>query len=226
MKVIVTGGLGALGRAVVGELVGRGMEVAAVDVVEPKGGEQDDGKAFVVGGVDLADEAAVAAAYKTIADRFGGIDGLVNVAGGFVWETVEAGSLDSWDRMHRINLRTALISSRAALAYLGEGGAIVNVGANAASNVAIGMAPYAASKAGVRALTESLADELRGKGIRVNAVLPTILDTPVNRADMPDADRSSWVTPAGAARAIAFLLSREAGSITGSCIPLSLPGGA
>lgn len=221
MKVIVTGGLGALGRAVVSELVGRGMEVAVVDVVQPQG---DQGKAFVVGGVDLTDEAAVARAYNTIADKLGGIDGLVNVAGGFLWETVVDGSLDSWDNMHRMNLRTAVVSSKAALAHMSEGGAIVNIGANAANKVAMGMAPYAASKAGVRALTESLAEEVRGRGIRVNAVLPTIIDTPTNRADMPDADRSDWVTPAGAAKAIAFLLSGDSATITGACITLSLPG--
>jgi NAD(P)-dependent dehydrogenase (short-subunit alcohol dehydrogenase family) len=221
MKVIVTGGLGALGRAVVGELIGRGMQVAVVDVVQPQG---DPGKALVVGGVDLTDEAQVAEAYKKVADQLGGIDGLVNVAGGFLWETVADGSLESWDRMHRTNLRTAVVSSRAAMPYLGKGGAIVNIGANAANKVDMGMAPYAASKAGVRALTESLAEELKGKGVRVNAVLPTIIDTPTNRADMPDADRSGWVTPAGAARAIAFLLSDDAGTITGAAIPLSLPG--
>ena len=221
MKVIVTGGLGALGRAVVSELAGRGMQVAVVDVVQPQG---DQGDAFIVGGVDLTDEAAVARAYQTIADKLGGIDGLVNIAGGFLWETVVDGSLDSWDRMHAMNLRTAVVSSKAALAHIGEGGAIVNIGANAANKVAMGMAPYAASKAGVRALTESLAEEVRGRGIRVNAVLPTIIDTPTNRADMPDADRSDWVTPAGAARAIAFLLSRDSATITGACITLSLPG--
>ena len=221
MKVIVTGGLGALGRAVVSELAGRGMQVAVVDVVQPQG---DQGDAFIVGGVDLTDEAAVARAYQAIADKLGGIDGLVNIAGGFLWETVVDGSLDSWDRMHAMNLRTAVVSSKAALAHIGEGGAIVNIGANAANKVAMGMAPYAASKAGVRALTESLAEEVRGRGIRVNAVLPTIIDTPTNRADMPDADRSDWVTPAGAARAIAFLLSRDSATITGACITLSLPG--
>jgi len=221
MKIIVTGGLGALGRAVVSELTGRGMQVAVVDVAQPQGNVL---AATVYGGVDLTDEQAVVTAYGNIADRLGGIDGLVNIAGGFLWETIEQGSLDSWDRMHRMNLRTALVSSRAALPHLSTGGAIVNIGAAAALNVGMGMAPYAASKAGVKALTESLADELRGRGIRVNAVLPTIIDTPTNRADMPDADRSGWVTPAGAARAIAFLLSSDAATITGACIPLSLPG--
>lgn len=221
MKVVVTGGLGILGRAVVEELTARGHIVAVIDVAPAKG---DAGDVLVLGGVDLTDEAAVVAAYRSIAERLGGIDGLVNVAGGFLWETVIDGSLDSWDRMYAMNLRTAVISSRAAVAHLGSGGAIVNIGAAAAGNAAMGMAPYAASKAGVKALTESLADELRGKGIRVNAVLPTIIDTPTNRADMPDADRSGWVSPAGAARTIAFLLSADAGTITGAAIPLSLPG--
>jgi len=221
MKIIVTGGLGALGRAVVAELAARGHEVAVVDVATPSGEKQG---ALTLGGVDLTDEAAVQAAYATIAERLGGIDGLVNVAGGFLWETVADGSLDSWDRMYRLNLRTAVISSRAAAAYMQAGGAIVNIGAAAAGNAAMGMAPYAASKAGIKAFTESFADELKSRSIRVNAVLPTIIDTPTNRADMPDADRSGWVTPAGAAKAIAFLLSADAGTITGASITLSLPG--
>jgi NAD(P)-dependent dehydrogenase (short-subunit alcohol dehydrogenase family) len=105
-----------------------------------------------------------------------------------------------------------------------SGGAIVNVGAAAAANPATGMAPYTASKAGVAALTASLADELRGRSVRVNAVLPTIIDTPANRADMPDADTSAWVKPSSIARVIAFLISPEAGSITGASVPLSLAG--
>ncbi|WP_206335820.1 SDR family NAD(P)-dependent oxidoreductase [Rhizorhabdus phycosphaerae] len=221
MKIIVTGGLGALGRAVVAELAGRGHDIAVVDVATPSGDLQGR---LVLGGVDLGDEVAVKAAYDDIAGQLGGIDGLVNVAGGFLWETVTDGSLDSWDRMYRMNLRTAVISSRAAAAHMKAGGAIVNIGAAAAGNAAMGMAPYAASKAGIKAFTESFADELKSRSIRVNAVLPTIIDTPTNRADMPDADRSGWVTPAGAARAIAFLLSDEAGTITGASIPLSLPG--
>ncbi len=221
MKIIVTGGLGALGRAVVAELVARGHEVAVVDVATPSGETQG---AMTLGGVDLTDEAAVQAAYGSIVGKLGGIDGLVNVAGGFLWETVADGSLDSWDCMYRMNLRTAVISSRAAAAHMASGGAIVNIGAAAAGNAAMGMAPYAASKAGIKAFTESFADELKGRSIRVNAVLPTIIDTPTNRADMPDADRSAWVTPAGAAKAIAFLLSADAGTITGASIPLSLPG--
>jgi len=220
--VIVTGGFGALGRVVVAELTKRGHKVAAVDVAPAPA---DYPAALALGGVDLLDEGAVAPAYASVAKQLGGINGLVNIAGGFIWEPVEGGSIGSWDKMFNMNLRTAAASSAAALPYLTkQGGAIVNVGAAGAIQPGAGMAPYAASKAGVRALTESLADELRSKKVRVNAVLPTIIDTPANRASMPDADTSGWVTPAGAAKAIAFLLSDESSAVTGASLLLSLAG--
>ncbi|MFA7441390.1 MAG: SDR family NAD(P)-dependent oxidoreductase [Sphingomonadaceae bacterium] len=221
MAIIVTGGLGVLGRAVVSELKERGTSVAVVDLAQAADSPAD----VVLGGIDLGDENAVAAAYADIAEKLGGIDGLVNTAGGFLWETVAEGALASWDRMYAMNVRTAVISSRAALPHLRKnGGAIVNIGAAGAAKAAMGMGAYAASKTGVMALTESLADELRGQNIRVNAILPTILDTPTNRRDMPDADTSAWVRPEAAAKAIAFLLSADAGTITGVGIPLSVKG--
>jgi NAD(P)-dependent dehydrogenase (short-subunit alcohol dehydrogenase family) len=220
--VIVTGAFGALGRVVVAELTKRGHKVAAVDVAPAPA---DYPAPLALGGVDLTDEIAVATAYAAVAKQLGGINGLVNIAGGFIWEPVEGGSIGSWDKMFNMNLRTAAASSAAALPYLTkQGGAIVNVGAAGAIQPGAGMAPYAASKAGVRALTESLADELRSKKVRVNAVLPTIIDTPANRASMPDADISGWVTPAAAAKAIAFLLSDESSAVTGGSLLLSLAG--
>lgn len=111
----------------------------------------------------------------------------------------------TWDRMYRTNLRSAAASSRAALALFGSaGGAIVNLGAAAARAAGVGMAAYAASKAGVSILTESPAEEVRGLGIRVNAVLPTIIDTPANRAEMPDVDRSRWLSPQSVVEVVAF----------------------
>ncbi len=221
-RMIVTGAFGALGRVVVAELVARGHIVAAVDLADAPGDLAD---VTAIAGIDLADEDKVAAAFDGAVAKLGGLDGLVNIAGGFVWEPVETGSIDSWDQMYRVNLRTAAIASRAALTHLlDRGGAIVNVGAAGAVQPGKGMAPYAASKAGVRALTESLAEELRGRAVRVNAILPTIIDTPANRADMPDADRSAWVKPAAAAAAIAFLLSDEARAVTGASLSLSLAG--
>ncbi|HJT39609.1 MAG TPA: SDR family oxidoreductase [Sphingobium sp.] len=219
-KYIVAGGFGVLGRAVREALEAQGHKVAVIDLAPVPVGHQGPAQ----GGVDLTDETRVASAFAALVQQLGGLDGVVNVAGGFLWETVAQGSLDSWDRMYGMNLRTALISSRAALAHLVKGGAIVNVGAAAATNVATGMAPYAASKAGVMALTESLAEELRGAGIRVNAVLPTIIDTPANRADMPDADTSAWVQPSAAAKVIAFLLSGDAACVTGVGVKLSVGG--
>ena len=219
-KYIVAGGFGILGKAVCKALEEQGHVAAVIDIAPVPAGHDRPAE----GGVDLTDENRVTAAFTALADKLGGLDGVVNVAGGFVWETVADGSLDSWDRMYRMNVRTAAVSSRAALPHLSQGGAIVNVGAAAATNVATGMAPYAASKAGVMALTESLADELRTRQIRVNAVLPTIIDTPTNRADMPDADTSAWVQPAAAAKVIAFLLSEESACVTGVGIKLSVGG--
>lgn len=217
-NVIVTGGLGALGRAVVAGLAGRGHRVASVDIAQ---GSELAGAVLVKGDVDLADEAAVERAYGEIAETLGGISGLVNIAGGFVWTPVEGGDLAHWDNMYRMNLRTAAVSCRAAIGlFPGAGGAIVNIGAAAAAGPGTGMAPYAASKAGVRALTESLADELKGRAIRVNAILPTIIDTPANRRDMPEADRSAWISPDAIAAVVAFLLSDDAASISGAAIPV------
>ena len=125
--------------------------------------------------------------------------------------------------MFAINLKTALNASRAALPYLLESGAgrIVNVGAQAAVHAPEGMGAYAASKAAVHRLTESLADELKLRGVTVNAVLPSIIDTPVNRADMPKADFSRWVSPADLAAVLLFLASDEARAVTGALIPVT-----
>ncbi|CAN5253744.1 SDR family oxidoreductase [soil metagenome] len=216
--VIVTGASGALGRAVVARLKTDGVVVAAVDAAAAVEIDAD----LVLSGVDLADATAVGAAFEAVVSAFGTVNGLANIAGGFVWEPVVGGEAETWDRMFRTNLLTAALASRAALPHLlKQGGTIVNVGAAGAVDPAAGMAPYAASKAGVMAMTRSLADELRGQGVRVNAVLPTILDTPTNRRDMPDADPTAWIRPADAAEVIAFLLSSASVAVNGSGIMLA-----
>ena len=151
-----------------------------------------------------------------------GIDGLVNVAGGFRWEKVEDGDIETWDQLYSMNLRTAVIASKAALPALLERGRgrIVNIGAGAAAKARAGMGAYTASKAGVQRLTEALSEELKDRGITVNAILPGTIDTPRNRLDMPDADFARWVTPAAIADVIAFLASDAAGAITGAAIPV------
>jgi NAD(P)-dependent dehydrogenase (short-subunit alcohol dehydrogenase family) len=225
LNFVVTGGFGALGRAVAARLVAEGARVALLDRAPAPDGLPGGLLAF--GGVELGQEASCQAAYAQVAEALGAVDGVVNVAGGFTWETVEGGALASWDRMYETNLRTAVASCRAALPHLlagrngRMGGRIVNVGAAAAQKAGMGMGAYAASKAGVARLTEALAEELKDRGVTVNAVLPSIVDTPANRADMPDADFSRWVALDKLAAVIAFLLSEEASALTGASIPVN-----
>src|SRR5690606_18684226 len=134
---------------------------------------------------------------------------------------VDEGEPATWERMFALNLKTALVASKAALPHLLEtGGAIVNVAAASAVRADAGMGPYAASKQAVMKLTESMAAELKGR-VRVNAVLPSIIDTAANRADMPKADASKWVQPADLARVMLFLASDDARAVTGALAPVT-----
>jgi NAD(P)-dependent dehydrogenase (short-subunit alcohol dehydrogenase family) len=217
----VTGSAGVLGRAVALTLSGYGATLALLDHAQTSSPAQPVG-ARHYGGVDLTQEDAARAVMARIAHEAGRLDGLINVAGGFRWEKLAGGTLESWDSMYRLNLRTAVVSCQASLPYLLQsgGGRIVNVGAMGAIKAASGMGAYAASKAGVAKLTEALADELKDRGITVNAILPSILDTPQNRLDMPQADFTRWVAPVEAAEVIAFLVSDAARAVTGALIPV------
>jgi NAD(P)-dependent dehydrogenase (short-subunit alcohol dehydrogenase family) len=214
--VVVTGGFGVLGHAVAEAALAAGALVAI------PGRELADkiparDRLLVLGGVDVADFSAAKQAFDTVAARFGKIDGLANVAGGFRWQMLGDGDLAGWSDLFRMNLLTAATASKAALPYLrATQGAIVNVGSAPAKKAGAGMGAYGASKAGVLRLTESLAEEEKKAGVRVNAVLPTIIDTPRNRADMPKADFSRWVKPEEIAKAILFLMSDDATAITGA----------
>jgi NAD(P)-dependent dehydrogenase (short-subunit alcohol dehydrogenase family) len=219
-KVIaVTGAFGALGGAVAKVLSGCGAQVAHLDHAPAPAGSD----ALSLGGIDLADDAAAAAAIARIVQIAGRLDGLVNIAGGFHFEKLDGGALETWDSMYRMNLRTAVSCCKAALPHLLEAGSarIVNVGAMGAVKAGAGMGAYAASKAGVAKLTEALAEELKDRGVTVNAVLPSTMDTPRNRIDMPTADFSRWVAPNAMGEVIAFLLSDAAGVVTGALIPVS-----
>jgi NAD(P)-dependent dehydrogenase (short-subunit alcohol dehydrogenase family) len=213
--IIVTGAAGGLGRVVAARLQQAGWAVAALGRGDAASLPAE--ASFRLGGVDLEDEAGLAKAVAAL----GALAGLVNCAGGFAWETVGEGSGATWDRLHALNVRTALHACKAVLPALAEGGAIVNIGAMAAARAERGMAAYTAAKSCVLRLTEGLAAELKPRGIRVNAVLPSIIDTPANRADMPDADFTAWVTTDELANVIAFLLSDEASGITGAAIPVT-----
>ena len=143
------------------------------------------------------------------AGALGGIDVLVNIAGAFRWETLAAGKLETWDFLYSVNLKTAVCACKAVLPHLSsQHGRIINIGANAAAKAGAGMGAYTASKAGIAKLTEALAEELKDQGVTVNAVLPSVIDTPANRADMPNADFTALGCPRhGAGRNRSFCFS-------------------
>jgi NAD(P)-dependent dehydrogenase (short-subunit alcohol dehydrogenase family) len=218
--ILVTGAAGVLGQAVIATLVARGEAVVAVDLAPmiPSAGQR-----LSVGGIDLADATAGAAliAQLTGTSGAGSLTGLVNVAGGFLWETVSEGGWASWERMYRINVQTAFEATRLALPALrSTRGAIVNVSAAATARAGAGMGAYTAAKSAVSRLTEALAAEELTNGVRVNAVMPSVIDTPANRRDMPDADHSRWVSPSEIAEVVAFLLSPAASGVTGALVPV------
>lgn len=216
---VVTGARGALGKVVAQIARSRGARVAGIDYAPSQSAATPDH--IEIGGVDLSDAAQAKTAVDATAKHFGRLDALINIAGGFAFETVGDGDTKTWQRMHALNVQTALNASRAALPHLAASGAgrIVNIGAMGALLAGSGMGPYAASKAGVHRLTEALANEWKGK-VTVNAVLPSIIDTAANRADMPKADFSKWVTPQELAEVILFLASDAASGVTGALIPV------
>lgn len=223
-SVIVTGGFGVLGQAVAQAFAAHGDKVARVDFA-PSASTSLEG-ALDIGGVDLTDAAATQAALDRVTAAHGGIDVLVNVAGGFTWETLEGGTLASWAKMQAMNLTTAATITQLALPALkrSAAGRVVNIGAGAAIKAGMGMGAYAASKSGVHRLTEALAEELAGTSVTVNAILPSIIDTPTNRADMPDADFAQWVRPEALADVILFLASPAARAVTGALVPVTRGG--
>ena len=218
--VVVTGALGALGKVVAETALARGARVAGVDHAPSQIPATAD--RIELGGVDLSDAAQAKTAIDAVAAHFGRLDVLINIAGGFAFEAVAEGDPRTWQRMYALNVLTALNASRSALPYLAASpsGRIVNIGAMGALQAGAGMGPYAASKAGVHRLTEALAAEWKGK-ITVNAVLPSIIDTAANRASMPKADFTKWVTPQELAEVILFLTSDVASAVTGALIPVN-----
>jgi NAD(P)-dependent dehydrogenase (short-subunit alcohol dehydrogenase family) len=218
--IVVTGASGALGKVVAEAALARGARVAGVDHAASKIPATEN--RLELGGVDLSDAAAAKQAIDAVAAHFGRLDALVNIAGGFAFETVADGDPTTWQRMYALNVLTALNASRSALPHLVASGAgrIVNVGAMGALQAGSGMGAYAASKAGVHRLTEALAAEWKGR-ITVNAVLPSTIDTPANRASMPRADFAKWVAPQELAAVILFLISEAASAVTGALLPVN-----
>jgi NAD(P)-dependent dehydrogenase (short-subunit alcohol dehydrogenase family) len=218
--IVVTGASGALGKVVVATALAKGSLVAAIDHAASTMKATAD--RIELGGVDLTDASEAKKAIDAAASHFGKLDALVNIAGGFAFETTAEGDPKTWQRMYALNVLTALNASRSAIPHLSAWGAgrIINVGAMGALQAGAGMGAYAASKAGVHRLTESLAAEWKGK-ITVNAVLPSTIDTAANRASMPNADFAKWVRPEELADVILFLASDAASAVTGALLPVS-----
>jgi NAD(P)-dependent dehydrogenase (short-subunit alcohol dehydrogenase family) len=218
--IVVTGASGALGRVVVEAALARGARVAGIDHA-PTQVPATPGR-LELGSVDLTAAAQAGKAIDAVVSHFGRLDALVNIAGGFAFEAVAEGDPRTWQHMYALNVLTALNTSQSAIPHLAAAGAgrIVNVGAMGALQAGAGMGPYAASKAAVHRLTEALAAEWKGK-ITVNAVLPSTIDTAANRASMPKADFTKWVTPQELADVILFLISDAASAVTGALLPVS-----
>jgi len=223
--VAITGGFGNLGVAVGRRFAAGSWHVALIDRVERPSSDTESELAghLLLGSVDITDFDVAKRAIDAALSRYQRLDALINIAGGFRWETLQEGDLATWDHMYRMNLRTAATMSKAAVEHLVQSGngRIVNIAAAAATKAARGMGAYTASKAGVMRLTEATAEELKHKSVTVNAILPGIIDTPQNRKDMPDADFSRWVAPASLAEVIFFLASDAARDITGALIPVT-----
>lgn len=225
--VLITGAAGNLGAAVARAFAARGARLALVDLSEAAlrrtfGDDAGDDRLYVA--ADLLQPAEADAAAARAVGRFGRIDVLCNLAGGFrMGEAVHETSAQTWDFLLGLNARTVLHMAHAVVPGMlaAGGGRIVNVGAFAAQKGVAQMGAYVASKAAVIRLTESMAAELRERGINVNCVLPTIIDTPENRAAMPETDPARWVAPADLAEAIVFLASKAARAVHGAALPVT-----
>jgi len=219
--VMLTGAAGNLGRAVAAAFARAGENLALLDV---RRGDVQDGDRQLFIAVDLLDPASVQAAVGQAMQRFKRIDVLCNIAGGFrMGSPVHQTTDKDWNFLMDLNARTVLNTARAVVPVMlkAGGGKIVNIGAFAAQKGAMQMGAYVASKSAVIRLTETMAAELREQNINVNCVLPTIIDTPENRAAMPDADPKRWVAPAALAEVVLFLASDAARAIHGAALPVT-----
>jgi NAD(P)-dependent dehydrogenase (short-subunit alcohol dehydrogenase family) len=224
--VIITGAGGNLGRAVTTALAAQGARLVCVErtaaVLEVLTAQLPSSAVILpLAGVDLTDPAAASKMVEAALDRFGAVSALVNTVGGFTLGRVATEVLSQWDAMMTINARVALVTSVAVLPTMQTAryGRIVHIAAMPGQKAGASQAAYAASKSAVIRLTESIAEEHRKDRITANCILPGIIDTPQNRAAMPDAATDTWVTPQSIAELIAFLVSPAAAVVTGAAIP-------
>ncbi len=222
MQIVVTGATGALGASVVEVLLERGATVhlPMVEAELPKHlAWRDNPRVRAAPKVSLDDEAHVAAFYASVPDLWASI----HLVGGFAMAKVADTSLADFEKQWRLNTVTCFLACREAVKAIrktGNGGRIVNVAARPVQVPTPGMIAYVTSKAGVASITQTLAAEVLAENILVNAVLPSTIDTPANRASMPKADFAVWPKPAQLAQTIAFLSSPENALTTGTLVPV------
>ncbi len=223
--IIVTGASGNLGSVVARVLVEKGARVICVDRSEDNfhliTQGLDPNQLLMLGGRDLTNKASVDGVVAEAVARFGKVTGLVNTVGGFATGKVIEKSLDQWDLMMLLNAKIALITSVAVLPAMKAAGygRIVHIAAQPGIKATSGQAAYAASKAAVMRVVETIAAEHRADRITANCVLPGTIDTPVNRASMPDAKPGIWISPNSIAQLIGYLVSPAGAVVTGAAIP-------
>ena len=227
---LVAGGGGFLGQAVIAELLDRGERVAVPYVVPAEAGRLREQHPQALADArlrlaecDVTDPASLAALLDTVVADWGPLWLAASVVGGWAGGPglEDADNLDDIARMHHLNFVSAATVAREGLRHMGPaGGRVVLVGSRTALRPAAGQAAYSASKAAVVSLVATLAEELRGSGRTANAVLPGVIDTPANRAAMPDSDHGRWVPPQAIARVIAWLGSADSWPVSGAAVPV------
>lgn len=220
--VVVTGGTGALGTAVVGRLLALGAHVAVPTFDEAeveRFAHKDNENVVLTPRIDLTDEGLVERFYQGVGELWASI----HIAGGFDMSPLIETSAAAFDKQMNMNARSCFLCSREAVKHMGgAGGRIVNIAARPGvePREGAGMVAYAVSKAAVAAMTQAMAQELAGRGIWVNAVAPSVLDTAANRSSMPDADHAAWPKVEEVAQTIVHLASPENGAARGAVVPV------
>ena len=227
-NVLITGGTGILGSAVTKAFLAQGDTVVVtylfdneVERFKQHNPELSEDVTFLF--ANVTEEPEVQKTIQTFITQFGHLDILVNIVGGFVGGILTAElETDRWDFMMNLNLKSVFLCCKTVIPHMTERGfgKIVNVSARAGLKGEAGLSAYCVSKGGVRTLTEALAAEVMDSGINVNAIMPSIMDTPANREAMPDEDHSRWVAPADVAKVICFLTSDDSSIINGAAIPV------
>ncbi len=224
---IVTGGTGALGKAITSAFLQEGTWVVCTYIVDKEKKQclslvENHKDKLVFIRADVTKEKEVYNLIKRTKREFGRVDILVNIVGGFAYSYIKDTDQKIWDLMMNLNLKSVFLCSKHVIPRMIEQnyGKIINVSSRPALKGSAGVGAYSASKAGVLNLTETIADEVKDYDINVNAVLPSTIDTPANRRDMPDSDHSKWVKPEEIARVVIFLSSDDSNPISGAGIPV------